>query len=49
MFCKNTIGKRIIIKGNIIDIGEKYFERKLDVVSSAAPLLKYEIVKKEFQ
>ncbi len=48
MFCKKYDRKKeIIIKGNIIDIGEKYFERKLDIVSlqSAAPLLKYEIVK----
>lgn len=48
MFCeKYDRKKEIIIKGNIIDIGEKYFERKLDVVSlqGAAPLLKYEIVR----
>ncbi len=39
--------KEAIIKGSIIDAGQKYFQRKLDVVSlnSATPLLKYEIVK----
>lgn len=40
--------KEVIIKGNIIDMGMKYFQRKLDIISlhSATPLLKYEIVKK---
>ncbi len=37
-----------IIKGNIIEMGKKYFQRKLDVISlhSATPLLKYEVVNK---
>lgn len=37
-----------IVKGNIIDIGKKYFQRELDVISlhSATPLLEYEVVKK---
>lgn len=37
-----------IVKGNIIDMGRKYFQRELDVISlhSATPLLKYEVVKK---
>lgn len=40
--------KEVIVKGNIIDLGMKCFQRKLDIISlySAAPLLKYEIVKK---
>lgn len=35
-----------IVKGNTIDLGRKYFERELDVISlhSATPLLKYEVV-----
>lgn len=39
--------KEVIIKGNIIDMGTKYFQRKLDVITlnSATPLLKYEVVK----
>lgn len=37
----------VFIKGNIIDLGMKYFERKLDVVllHSAPPQLKYEVIK----
>lgn len=40
--------KEVIIKGNIVDMGMKYFQRKLDVISlnSATPLLKYEVVRK---
>lgn len=36
-----------IIKGNTIDMAQKYFQRKLDIVSlnSATPLLRYEIVR----
>ncbi|WP_091539578.1 nucleotidyltransferase domain-containing protein [Alkaliphilus peptidifermentans] len=49
MFQEKYESKReVIIKGNIIDMGMKYFQRKLDVVSlnSATPLLKYEVVRK---
>lgn len=39
--------REVIIKGNIVDMGEKNFQRKLDIVSlhSATLLLKYEVVK----
>ena len=45
---KYQFKKEAIIKGNIIAMGMKYFQRKLDVISlnSATPLLKYEVVKK---
>ncbi|SCX92331.1 type VII toxin-antitoxin system MntA family adenylyltransferase antitoxin [Alkaliphilus peptidifermentans] len=49
MFQEKYESKReVIIKGNIIDMGMKYFQRKLDVISlnSATPLLKYEVVRK---
>ncbi|WP_241422992.1 type VII toxin-antitoxin system MntA family adenylyltransferase antitoxin [Candidatus Contubernalis alkaliaceticus] len=47
MFQKKYENKReMLIKGNIIDMGMKYFKRKLDIVSlnNAAPLLRYEVV-----
>lgn len=40
--------KEMIIRGSIIDMGMKYFQRRLDIISlgSATPLLKYEVIRK---
>lgn len=39
--------EEILLKGNIIDVGMKYFQRKIDIVllHNSPPLLKYEVVK----
>lgn len=39
--------KEAIIKGSITDMGQKYFQKKIDIVSlnNATPLLRYEIIK----
>lgn len=44
---KHNDEEEVFVKGDIIDLGMKYFERKLDVVllNTAPPQLKYEVIK----